>query len=115
MLVCPADIVGRPLASIGQKAPSGINQTKKLRLLAEEGVHFDTEGKLITSTTPFTTTATATTSSTTTATAVKKACRKEAAGVGHVWFDGASSLDSDLDGAQEQLKIIMERGKSKEV
>ncbi|KAK5240309.1 hypothetical protein LTS06_012500, partial [Exophiala xenobiotica] len=102
-----------------QKAPSGINQTKKLRLLAEEGVHFDTEGKLITSTTPFTTTATATASTTTnttsTATAVKKGCRKEAAGAGHVWFDGASSLDSDLDGAQERLKIIMESGKSKKV
>ncbi|KAK5305108.1 hypothetical protein LTR99_004174 [Exophiala xenobiotica] len=104
-----------------QKAPSGINQTKKLRLLAEEGVHFDTEGKLITSTTPttthtpFTTAATATTSTTSTATAVKKACRKEAAGAGHVWFDGASSLDSDLDGAQERLKIIMESGKSKKV
>ncbi|KAK5278496.1 hypothetical protein LTR40_009070, partial [Exophiala xenobiotica] len=104
-----------------QKAPSGINQTKKLRLLAEEGVHFDTEGKLITSTTPFTTTATATatatasttTNTTSTATAVKKGCRKEAAGAGHVWFDGASSLDSDLDGAQERLKIIMESGKSK--
>ncbi|KAK5240355.1 hypothetical protein LTS06_012485, partial [Exophiala xenobiotica] len=119
--VCPADFVGRPLASIGQKAPSGINQTKKLRLLAEEGVHFDTEGKLITSTTPttthtpFTTAATATTSTTSTATAVKKACRKEVAGAGHVWFDGASSLDSDLDGAQERLKIIMESGKSKKV
>ncbi|KAK5257460.1 hypothetical protein LTR40_009571, partial [Exophiala xenobiotica] len=104
-----------------QKAPSGINQTKKLRLLAEEGVHFDTEGKLITSTTPttthtpFTTAATATTSTTSTATAVKKACRKEVAGAGHVWFDGASSLDSDLDGAQERLKIIMESGKSKKV
>ncbi|KAK5453373.1 hypothetical protein LTS15_006558 [Exophiala xenobiotica] len=106
-----------------QKAPSGINQTKKLRLLAEEGVHFDTEGKLITSTTPTitttpftTTTATASTGTTRTSTAaVKKACKKEAAGAGHVWFDGASSLDSDLDSAQEQLKIIMERDKSKKV
>jgi hypothetical protein len=99
--------VGWPYA--GEKAPSGINQTKKLRLLAEEGVHFDTEGKLITSTTP----TTPITPFTTTATAVKKGCRKEAAGAGHVWFDGASSLDSDWDGAQERLKIIMDRGKSK--
>lgn len=31
-----------------QKAPSGINQTKKLKLLKDEGVEFTSEGKLIT-------------------------------------------------------------------
>ncbi|KIV97123.1 hypothetical protein PV10_00911 [Exophiala mesophila] len=30
-----------------EKAPSGINQTMKLRLLNDEGVHFTPEGKLI--------------------------------------------------------------------
>lgn len=30
-----------------QKAPSGINQTEKLRLLKQEGVEFTTEGKLV--------------------------------------------------------------------
>ncbi|KAL6247756.1 hypothetical protein RBB50_005104 [Rhinocladiella similis] len=30
-----------------QKAPSTINQTKKLHLLAEEGVHFDGQGRLV--------------------------------------------------------------------
>ncbi|KIW58126.1 hypothetical protein PV05_02674 [Exophiala xenobiotica] len=90
-----------------EKAPSGINQTKKLRLLAEEGVHFDTEGKLITSST------TTTTPTTTSSSTVKKRPKRQAAGVGHVWFDGASSLDSDLDNAREELKIIMEKGTGK--
>ncbi len=30
-----------------EKAPSGINQTEKLRLLKEEGVEFTPEGKLV--------------------------------------------------------------------
>lgn len=90
---------------VGEKAPSGINQTKKLRLLADEGVHFDTESKLITS--PTTTTTTTST--------VKKGAKRDAVGVAHVWFDGASSLDSDLDSAREQLKIIMEKGKGQGV
>lgn len=30
-----------------EKAPSGINQTMKLKLLSEEGVDFTSEGKLI--------------------------------------------------------------------
>lgn len=30
-----------------QKAPSGVNQTTKLELLAREGVRFDAEGRLV--------------------------------------------------------------------
>lgn len=30
-----------------QKAPSGVNQSMKLDLLAKEGVTFDTDGKLL--------------------------------------------------------------------
>lgn len=30
-----------------EKAPSGVNQTMKLKLLKEEGVEFDEQGKLI--------------------------------------------------------------------
>jgi methylated-DNA-[protein]-cysteine S-methyltransferase len=30
-----------------EKAPSGINQTEKVRLLAEEGVTFDVKGMLV--------------------------------------------------------------------
>jgi methylated-DNA-[protein]-cysteine S-methyltransferase len=30
-----------------EKAPSGINQTEKVRLLAEEGVLFDVKGMLV--------------------------------------------------------------------
>ena len=30
-----------------QKAPSGINQNKKLKILAEEGVKFDEKGMLL--------------------------------------------------------------------
>jgi methylated-DNA-[protein]-cysteine S-methyltransferase len=30
-----------------QKAPSGVNQTLKLKLLSEEGVEFTKEGKLV--------------------------------------------------------------------
>ncbi|KAI1613410.1 6-O-methylguanine DNA methyltransferase [Exophiala viscosa] len=65
------------------KAPSGVNQSMKLRLLRDEGVEFDGEGRLLTT-----------------------ACSVPRKGgvVTTVWFDGPW----DLLGSQVKLKTIME-------
>ncbi|KIV84133.1 hypothetical protein PV11_06106 [Exophiala sideris] len=63
------------------KAPSGVNQSIKLRLLRDEGVEFDGEGRLLTLSVP-----------------------KKGGAVTTVWFDGPW----DLLGAKISLKTIME-------